>query len=314
MANMSLPSGRRWSAVLVLVLTVVGSAGAIAESPGDDEPSTERAVEPPPPPGPFLGERYRYGRMKLVERTAYDLVAIPAGVADWRAEQWAVFSGVMVPAFALMAPTDPSPDVRLDRWFQKEFDPWFPDIWAMEYQIPFWTTLGVGGFGTWGIAAATDNDRLAQSMSMMAESVAVSQVYHMSLKLMTGREGPRDEQGRGIFHGPPGFFDYFPAGTPSGHFATLYAMWGAAQQYWQFPVGWDVTGHVVLGSLASTHVITHRHYLSESLVGSAMGYAIGQWVVRHRSTRYEYREGRAVRVTVLPRPRGLALSFQFTID
>ena len=313
MAQTSLSSGRGW-AVLLLVLTLVGPAPATAGAPGGDEPSTERPVESSPEPGPFLGKRYRYDRMEVFERTAYDLVAIPAGVADWRTEQWAVFSGVMVPTFALMAPAGPSPDVRLDRWFQREFDPWFPDIWAMEYQIPFWTTVAVGGFGTWGIAAATDNDRLAQSMSLMGESVAVSQVYHLSLKLMTGREGPRDEQGLGLFHGPPGFFDYFPSGTPSGHFSTLYAMWGAAQRYWQFPVGWDVTGHVLLGSLASTHVITHRHYLSDIIAGSAMGYAIGQWVVRHRSTRYQYREGRAVRITILPRPRGFALSFQFTID
>jgi hypothetical protein len=239
-----------------------------------------------------------------------DVVAIPAGVVDWSGGDWATFGGLTAVTSALMLPTDPSPDARLDNWIEGAFDPWMPDLWQMEYQAFLWGGLAVGGLGSWGYAELTGNRKLAQAMSLVGESIAVSQVYHLGIKLLTGREGPRMGNGRGDFLGPGGSLDTFPAGTPSGHFATLYAAFGASQSYWDFPLVWDVTGHVLMGTLASTHVINHRHFLSEIVAGSAMGYAIGQWVVRHRSTRFEYREGRAVRVSVVPGLRGISLSIQ----
>jgi hypothetical protein len=284
------------------------AASVFAEAPERDE--TAKATKHATPAAIFHGPAYRYDQAALLERSATDVVAIPAGVVNWSGGGWATFGGLMAGTTALMLPTDPSPDARLDDWIERRFDPWMPDLWQMKYQAFLWGGLAAGGLGSWGYAKVTGNRKLAEAMSLVGESVAVSQVYHLSIKILTGRAGPRMGQGRGIFRGPGGSFDTFPAGTPSGHFATLYAAFGASESYWDFPLAWDVTGHLLMGILASTHVINHRHFLSEIVAGSAMGYAIGQWVVRHRSTRYEYREGRAVRVSVGPARRGISLSIQ----
>lgn len=299
--------------VVSLIVWCCLSAAPVAVDAGTpgQEPATERSTSEAPSVI-YHGPEYRYDEAGVFERVATDVVAIPAGVVDWSAGDWATFGGVMAPTVALMLPTNPSPDVRLDNWIEGTFDPWMPDLWKMEYQAFLWGGLAVGGFGSWGYAELTDNRKLAQAMSLVGESVAVSQVYHLGIKILTGREGPRMAEGRGIFHGPLESYRMFPAGTPSGHFATLYAVFGASQAYWRFPLAWDVTGHVLMGTLASTHVINHRHFLSEIIAGSALGYAVGQWVVRHRSTRYEYRDRRAVRISVVPRPRGISLSIQLS--
>ncbi|PZR07291.1 MAG: hypothetical protein DI536_27960 [Archangium gephyra] len=48
---------------------------------------------------------------------------------------------------------------------------------------------------------------------------------------------------------------------------------------------------MILGSagvLASFLMFDDAHFASEVIVGSAMGYLIGRWVVEHRSSRYAY--------------------------
>ncbi len=300
----------RLATVLVVSSLLTLPSGSLEADPGGSAQASSAA--PQVPPVAFHGPSYRYDERGVFERTALDVVAIPAGAAVWERGEWLTFGGVVAATGALMVPTDPSPDVRLDNWIEREFDPWMPDLWKMEYQAFLWGGLALGGFGSWGYAALTGNRRLAEAMSLTGEAVAVSQVYHLSLKLLTGREGPRMARGRGIFHGPAESLRLFPAGFPSGHFATLYAVFGTAQAYWEFPTVWDVTGHVLMGALASTHVLNHRHFLSEIIAGSAMGYAVGRWVVRHRSTRFEYRDGRSLRVTLLPTPRGVSVAFDLS--
>lgn len=304
-------SRKRGAGVVLSCLILLHGSFAVAGEPGAASPQQRVEQKASPSPGFLLGEKYRYDKTDVLPRAAYDVVAIPAYTTQWKLKDWAIFSAVMAPTLGLMIPTDPSPDVRIDRWIQDEFDPWMPDIWGTEFQVALWGGLAVGGFGSWGYAALADKKDLAQGMSLMGESLAVTQMYHLTIKLLVGREGPRQGEGLGIFRGPAESFQLFPAGTPSGHFATLYAVFGSAQAYWQFPIGWDIAGHSVLAVLGSTHVINHRHFLSELIVGSAMGYAISHWVVRHRSTRYRYREGEPVRVTLFPRPRGFTLSVRF---
>lgn len=288
---------------------VSGARTTRTSGPRTDSPS--QTTREAPSPGPLLGPSYRYQQSNLFERTFYDLAAIPANIPFWSLRDWAIFGGLAVSSGALLWPADPSLDVRLDRWITREVDPWMPDVWQAKFQGPFWAVLGVGTLGTWGIGALRGREDVVEGMSLMAEAVAVAQVYHIGLKLLTGRQGPRDGNGRGRFFGPARAFEIFPDGIPSGHFATIYAVFGSAQAYWRPPLAVDIGGHLLVGSLAATHVLNHRHFLSEIVLGAAMGYAISRWVVRHRSSRYEYRDGRSIRISLVPWREGLAVSGQF---
>lgn len=258
---------------------------------------------------PFTGEQYRYGNAGIFERIAVDLIAFPASAGGWSAPEWAAAGSVGVSTVGLMWPTDPSPDVRLDRWIRAELDP-LPDVWAIEIQAVLWSGMALGGGLTWGAAELYDWPDVAEGMSLMAESVAVSQVYHLTFKLLIGREGPEQGDGLGLVLGPTESFRLFPAGTPSGHAATLMATLGAADAYWKPSWPISVASHTVVIAYIGMHVATHRHFLSDSIWGSAMGYGVARWVVNNRASD-AHRERVALRPWASPVGPGLVVQGRF---
>jgi hypothetical protein len=286
-------------------------------------PPAEHAAEPPvpaltPPPaddGPFLGDRYRYANMNVVSRALYDVVAIPANVPRWDAGDWArlgLWTGVVG---VLWFGGDPPPDVRIDRWATEHVNPHVPTVWNDVMQPVLWSTIAVGGLGTWWWASATGHDDIAQGFSLMGEALAVAQAYHVGLKLLIGRDGPTDGDGTGDVKGPANALRVYPAGTPSGHAATLFVLASAGFAYFRPPAWVQVLGYAAAGTLVAFHVLDHRHFLSDSVWGAAMGWYVGQWVVRHRAS-WRFGEGPSTpRVRIAPVAvrggAGLALTGSF---
>jgi hypothetical protein len=224
---------------------------------------------------------------------------------DWA--QLALWTGaVAVPWFA----GEPSLDVRLDRWAGRDVNPGGPTVWNDAMQPALWASIAVGGLGTWWWASATGNDDVAQGMSLMGEALAVTQAYHLTLKLLIGRDGPRDGDHMGRVGGPANAIAIYPGGTPSGHAGTLFSLTSAGFAYFRPPAWAQAIGYAAVGSLVAFHVVDHRHFLSESIAGAAMGWYVGRWVVRHRASwRYGERElGPPVSLVALPLAGGAALA------
>lgn len=310
----------RW---IPLALAVLAAAARGAEDP--QPPEGEPALEAPPsradaPPsaqddGFLLGDRYRWAHRNVVSRVLLDVVAIPGNVGSWGRGDWlqlAFWSGaVAVPWFA----GEPSLDVQLDRWAYRDVNPAVPTIWNDRMQPALWTSIAVAGFGTWAWASATGNDDVAQGCSLMGEALAVTQVYHLTLKLLIGRGGPRDGDRTGAVKGPANAFAVYPGGTPSGHAGTLFSLASAGFAYLRPPWWVQAIGYAGVTSLVAFHVVDHRHFLSESIWGSAMGWYVGRWVVRHRASWRYGERGRAPGVAVVParvgRGAGLAATVRF---
>lgn len=283
------------------LLTALASGPAWSQDAADT--NTDTSADPT---GPFIGQGWRYGQKGLIPRTFSDLVAVPANAAHWQPRSWILLSAVAVPVSAGMLPLDPSVDARLDAWMYEETDAYVPFIWGMEMQTVLWGGMAVGGLGTWGAAHLFDWPDVAEGMSLSIEALAVSQLYHLGIKLMLGREGPEHGDALGLFWGPGRSLELFPAGTPSGHAATLFSVLGATQVYFQPPLAVAILTHGAVGTLVTFHVLNHRHFASDSLWGSALGYSVGVWVVRHRSTRFAYIGGRPVRIDRSPVTVGFA--------
>lgn len=282
---------------LLLLLLLACLAGLPARASGSADPVS--LPDPDAPRGLFVGEDWRYGQRGVIPRAFADLLAIPSGAPFWRPRGWLGAASVMVPVGILMAPMHPSPDARLDQWTRVHTDPVVPKIWVLPMQVGLFGGIFVGGFGTWGAAAAFDWPVVAQGMSLTLESAGVAQLTHLYMKLLIGREGPGDGDGLGIILGPSASLGLFPAGTPSGHAATLFAILGSTQAFFQPPLPVAIGTHAVVGGLIVMHVLNHGHFISDSLWGSAMGYAIGVWVVQHRSSHFAYRQGRPQRLEAL---------------
>ncbi|WP_248355904.1 phosphatase PAP2 family protein [Anaeromyxobacter oryzae] len=272
-------------------------AAALAAAAIGAPPAVALGDEPRPSFG--LGDGTRYDDRNVIARVLLDVVAIPADVPRWSAEDAIPLALVLDTSVALMV-DDPSADVRLDRWISSEVDPHLPLVWNDVMQPVLWAGIAVGGFGTWWWAATHDRAYVAQGMSLMGEAVAVSQVYHLAVKFAVGREGPRDGDRTGRVHGPATAFRVYPAGTPSGHAATLYALLSAGTAYFEPPMWAQVGLHTLVGGVVVFHVIDHRHFLSESLLGSTLGWSVGRWVVLHRASPARDRRGPSLGVAPLP--------------
>ena len=243
-------------------------------------PVTARASDE----GIFLGDRYRWAEMNLVGRVLHDVVAIPGNVGQWNAADWAQLGLWGGAVSGLMFAGNPSPDVRIDRWSTAHLDANLPTVWTRPREAALWASIAAGGLGTWAWAAARHRDDVAQGLSLMGEALAVSQIYHLALKLALGRDGPTDGSRNAEILGPLNAFRVYPSGTPSGHAATLYSLMSAGFAYFRPPAWAQVIGHVLVGGLIAFHVVEHNHYLSDSLWGAAMGWYVGQWVVTHRAS------------------------------
>lgn len=244
--------------------------------------SAGTAARAEPGPGLFLGDGYRYPDRPIVQRILFDVVAIPADVPRWSATDAAGLALTAVAVTGLMWPADPSLDVRLDRWFRERVSRTGPTVWNDWVQGTLWVGVAAGGLGTWGWATLRGDTYVAQGCSLMAEALTVAQVYHLTVKLLVGREGPQDGAGTGRVLGPGASLRLYPAGTPSGHAATLYSLLSAGTAYFEPPLALEVGLHLLAGGLVLFHVVDHRHFLSDSLFGSVLGWSVGRWVVLHR--------------------------------
>lgn len=298
------------AAMLVACLgcaTVRGARPPEAGAP--PESGTYEAVAAAERHGPFQGEEFSYARMDVPLRALYDVVAIPAGVGDWSGSDWAQLALWSGGVGALMVRSPRSADSRLDGWFRREINPHVPMVWSVPMQATLWSGIAVAGFGTWWWAARNDERGIAQGLSLMGESLAVAQAYHVGIKLLLGREGPRDDGAEPETLGPGVGFRLYPSGAPSGHAATLYSLMSAGFAWFE-PPGWaQITGHVVISGLLAFHAIDHKHYISDLIWGGAMGWYVGQWVVGHRASRTEAGAGSATRrvwaaVVPVPLPDG----------
>jgi membrane-associated phospholipid phosphatase len=286
-------------------------------------------------PGFLLGDDLRFRRAppleftgRFVVRALADLVAIPASAPRWSAADWALFAGVVVPTVAAAVPVQGrSADARFQDLLHQtrgancaaapagstvcesaraaSFHLWVPAsnaiIGVTEIAVPFGLLL---------VGALSGHDGVLESSTLALEAVLVSQVYHVVLKLLTGREGTLSRSGAGEWAGPTRL--HFPDGFPSGHAMTLFSLIGAFGAYvdtwWAHLALWGVGL-----TLATWLVLDDYHFASEVFFGAATGFLIGRFVVRHRRqlTTPDSPQLEGVAPVVRGQAPGLTLSFSF---
>ncbi len=233
--------------------------------------------------GPLQGDELRFPHARVAERTFKDLAAVPASVVNWDAGDIGRFSAFAVPTIALMVPPNPSLDVRVQRWVKDRESAALDRFLLKIKTIPEGVALAAYGAIIFSAAYVRDDERLFEYGTLSLEALAVTQFYHITSKLLMGRESPYQGTREGEIHGPTKFL--FPGGTPSGHASTAYAMLGVLATYydkWPLHVLAQVGGLYVGASL----IYNRQHFVSDVIWGAGLGYYIGRWIVRHRSSRY----------------------------
>ena len=298
----------------MLLLLGLGCGQAYAQEPDapapseDNAPATEGVSEPEPSRGPplaerdsempfYKGEHLRFQNADIFKRTGATLVGSILEIGRWDQEAWLWAGGTAAVTIALMAPTDPSPDVRFQAIVQerrtRKLNKAMPPLRTVQFR-----QYGMGGIGLLALYGAFgDKPRVLEAASLSMEAVTVAVTLHLAQKLLIGREGPTDGDGLGIIHGPTEGIHLYPAGTPSGHTASVWSMstvlMDHVDTWWGYALGWTVNGYV-----AVSLVYNDQHYISDIIWGAPLGYFVGKWVSKHRSSKYTYKDGIPFRVSL----------------
>lgn len=234
---------------------------------------------------PFQNDSYRFPHFTIERRIFVDALALPLAPLGWQTSDWIKAGAVSAVTVGLMLPAQPSGDVRTTEWVQSHqtdfLDGFLFKVSTVDAAIATVAILGVG----WIASGLTRNRTLWELTSLTTESVGLAQFYHLTFKILLGREGPYQGDGQGTIHGPS--FKYFPAGTPSGHAANLAAFTGSIAEY--FDSWWLRAPAFALSTYTGASLIyNNQHFPSDVVWGAALGYSTARWVVRNRSSHYRY--------------------------
>jgi hypothetical protein len=134
-----------------------------------------------------------------------------------------------------------------------------------------YVVMGASG-ALYGLGKLTHNERLAKTGLLAIEAGIGSQVAIQSLKVLASRTRP-DEGGGGFWNGGNSF--------PSGHAASTWALAKVvADRYKEKPLI-KIGAYTFATAVSVSRVTGQRHYASDVIVGSTIGYLIGKYIT-HR--------------------------------
>jgi membrane-associated phospholipid phosphatase len=150
----------------------------------------------------------------------------------------------------------------------------------------FWAT-GAEGAGIYFVGLAKKNPKLAETGRLADEAIIDSGAVTLVTKLVTNRQRPRQGNGHG---------DFWPFGTqhwewdssfPSDHATASMAMARViAGEYPHWYVMAPAYGFAE--TISMSRIFANQHFPSDILVGQAVGFLTGSYVLNHRSL---YRPG-----------------------
>jgi membrane-associated phospholipid phosphatase len=166
-------------------------------------------------------------------------------------------------------------------------------------------TFGLAG-GMYAIGYFAHDDKLRETGLLSASALVHSSIVVSALKFATNRQRPEQGDGRGRFWTGGRSF-------PSGHAGTSFALATViAHEYRDKPlIRWGAYG--VAAAISASRVSSLKHHPSDIVIGSALGYLIGRYVVREHASP----EASGVKTTVFPyiqpstNARGIGLMLSF---
>ncbi len=142
-------------------------------------------------------------------------------------------------------------------------------------------TLGEAGV-LYAIGAVTKDQKLRRTGILGVEAIVDVSIVTEAIKLATNRQRPNQGDGSGDFWAGGASNYSLDSSFPSGHTSSSWALARVVASEYH---GWlPKVGAYSFASLISANRITSRsHFPSDVVVGSALGYLVGGYVVRHHS-------------------------------
>jgi membrane-associated phospholipid phosphatase len=195
---------------------------------------------------------------------------------SWRGKQWGTFaavSGVTILAYT-------QDDVIRD-YFQRNQTEWKDN--ADKY---FFDPLGKGYYliplsvGFWAVGELTDNQRATRVGLTSIKAFTITAVFTLALKYATQRHRPgaNDPPDPRIWEGPFGSWDH--NSFPSGHSSVVFAVAAVFASEYSETIWVPVLSYSLAGLTAVSRVYNDKHWASDVIFGSALGFFIGKFIYR----------------------------------
>lgn len=136
----------------------------------------------------------------------------------------------------------------------------------------FYATGGIAA-GFYLLGRATDNQRARETGLLAAESLIDSGIVAQGLKIITQRPRPNSDNGRGRFFRSGNSF-------PSGHATSVWSLATVIAYEYQDRPFLRYGAFAAAAAVSLSRYTGRNHFLSDVLVGGAIGYGIGRFVYR----------------------------------
>ena len=154
----------------------------------------------------------------------------------------------------------------------------------------FYVPYGIAAFSCLDGLAFGNDERIDTGL-LEAQAMLHSGIVVQVLKHLFGRSRPFVDNGTSIWYGPRTFFKRYAGGGfspydsfPSGHTITAFSL---AQVIAERESPWIGTvAYTCAGLCGVSRITQHDHWLSDVVMGGALGVAIGHFEVAAHETRY----------------------------
>lgn len=206
-----------------------------------------------------------------------DVWGAASSVGDVPSSTWLMGAGAVLLASSL--------DAQVDQWAQNQQGGRAGSLAKVSNAIPFAAIAGAGALLT-GVAG----EKAASTAQTAFLSAGLTVGANVGLKYAVGRARPLDGQGAGAFNG--GGSGAPQSSFASNHVATAFALMTPFAQQYDMP-----SLYLVAASTAFGRVQQREHWLSDTVAGGLLGYAVGslmsnQQLRREKSWQLDLAPGR----------------------
>jgi membrane-associated phospholipid phosphatase len=158
----------------------------------------------------------------------------------------------------------------------------------------------MGSYGAWATAGVflcvgliSKDSKTIETGVLTSSAMLQSAVLVTFLKGLFGRQRPSWANGVDKWSGPVGFSEWFKTGIygkydsfPGGHSITAFSLATVVAMQYQESVWVPILAYSTATGVALSRMTEGKHWLSDCLVGSVLGFVIGRMVVINHRRRY----------------------------
>jgi len=198
--------------------------------------------------------------------------------SKWNTNDWLILSGTVAVTASSFLADKPIRDIALKN--KSSFNDFL-----FQYDKYFNLAIPLAGIiGTYGYGLAFKDTKIRNLGLQLTEACAYSGIITIALKSLAGRSRPYTGNGNMTWN--PFTINDDRLSFPSGHatlsfaFCTIIAN-HVDNVYWK--IGW----YSIAALVSSARIYHDQHWLSDIVVGSAIGYFVGNYVSKHPENRSE---------------------------